>query len=276
MRTRILLFTLTFLSTIAAIAQHLNPELPDSLQPNMYIVRSTMYGVGSINMLDTYLSPVEYTGIQLHLLRESARMTKMMDGNVSRQTIFQGYIANAENRADTGNELAGMVNWNYALHYNFSLMGGKLKLLVGPMWQINGGFIYNTRNSNNPAQAKLYTNLATSGMAAYHFKWENSPVMLRYQLDVPITGVMFSPKYQQSYYEIFSQDDRSGTVVFTSLHNQPSLRHWFTADISRRTFTLRLGYMGDMHQSKVNHIKCHTYTHSFMIGLVKHLYRIKP
>ena len=44
---------------------------------------ATLYGVGFTNILDTYLSPMEYTGPEIRILRESMRMTKLMNGNVS-------------------------------------------------------------------------------------------------------------------------------------------------------------------------------------------------
>lgn len=235
------------------------------------IVRSTMYGVGSINLYDTYLSPVEYSGTQVRVLRESARMTRWMEGHVSRQTLFQGYLAAAENVAGTNSELAGMVNWNYALHYSWYLAGRRLRLSAGPMVQAHGGFTYNTRNGNNPAQARLYANLAASGMAQYHLPWKCCPLTFRYQVDLPFLGVMFSPQYGQSYYEIFSLGHSDGTVVFTSFHRQPTLRHWFTADLQFRRFTLRLGYMADMQQARVNALRSHDYSHTFMIGLVHNL-----
>lgn len=235
------------------------------------IIRSTMYGMGGLNVYDTYLSPLEYAGTQIRVLRESYRKTRWLDGNISRQTLFQGHAGLTQNQAETANELSGMVNWNYALHYNFSLCDDRIHLLAGPMVQLHGGFVYNTRNGNNPAQARLYANLAASSMAVYHIPWKRLPVTVRYQLDVPFLGVMFSPEYGQSYYEIFSLGHSDGVVCLTSLHNQPSMRHWLTADMKFRSFTLRLGYLADIQQSRVNKLRQHDYSHSFMLGLVKRL-----
>lgn len=271
MRSRIVFFVCMWLVGLFARSQGI---CVDSLQRHQYIVRSTSYGIGSIRLLDTYLSPMEYAGSQLHMVRESTRMLRKGEGRISRQTLFHAYVAGAENGAGTASELAGMLDWNYAWHYNFSLADGKLRLLLGPMLQLHGGFIYNTRNSNNPAQAKLGVDLAASGMAVYRDKLKRLPFTMRYQLDVPLLGVMFSPQYQQSYYEIFSLGHYDGTIVLTSIHNRPVLRHWFTVDMEFRPFTLRLGYMADMQQSEVNDIKYHAYTHSFMIGVVKRLYRL--
>ena len=38
-----------------------------------------------------------------------------------------------------------------------------------------------------------------------------------------------------------------------------------------RRFTLRVGYMADMQQARVNGLRSHDYSHSFMVGLVKKL-----
>ena len=195
----------------------------DSLRANRYVMRATLYGVGFTNILDTYLSPMEYTGPEIRILRESMRMTKLMNGNVSVQSLFQANLSLTENKAETSNEMSGMVNWNYALHYQFRLTEN-LKILAGPMLDLNGGFIYNMRNSNNPAQAKAYVNLAASGMVIYRFHIGNYPLIARYQANLPVMGVMFSPEYGQSYYEIFSLKNGGKNVLFTSLHNQPSLR----------------------------------------------------
>lgn len=249
-------------------ALHLQAQVAGDARP---VIRSTMFGVGSVNLYDTYLSPMEYTGTQFRVLRESVRPTRWMDDKVSRQVLFQGYLATATNQAETASELAGMVNWNYALHYNFTLLDGRLRLAAGPMLQLHGGFLYNTRNSNNPAQAKLYANVAASGMAQYEMLLGPFSLKFRYQLDAPFMGVMFSPQYGQSYYEIFSLGHADGTVHFTSLHNQPTMRHLLTTDITIRRFTFRLGYMADMQQARVGGLRTHDYSHTIMIGLVKKL-----
>ena len=59
------ILSLLCLCHLSALAQE------DSLKANRYVVRSTLYGVGHTNILDTYLSPMEYSGMELRLLRES-------------------------------------------------------------------------------------------------------------------------------------------------------------------------------------------------------------
>jgi hypothetical protein len=245
----------------------------DSLQANRYVTRSTTYGLGYTNILDTYLTPQEYTGMEGRVARETIRMTKLFDGNISVQNFFQANLSYTHNNAEDNNTFAGLVNWNYGLHYQFRI-NENLKLLAGGLSDINGGFVYNLRNSNNPASAKVYANFAASGMAIYRFKIKNYQMVARYQANVPLIGALFSPNYGQSYYEIFTLGNSDGVVKFTTLKNQPSIRQMFTFDFPVRYSKIRLSYLWDIQQSKVNQLKTHTYSHIFMVRFVKDLYLI--
>lgn len=246
----------------------------DSLQATRYVTRATMYGVGAMNVYDSYLSPQEYKGVEFRISRESMRMTSLGDGNISAQNFFQANLAYTHNRADNNNTFVGQVNWNYGLHYQFRITDN-FKLLAGGLADLNGGFIYNLRNTNNPASARAYINLDASGMAIWHTRIKNYPLVLRYQVNLPVVGVMFSPHSGQSYYEIFTLGESSGVVQFTSLHNQPSLRQMFSVDLPIRYTKMRLSYVCDLQQSKVNGLRTHLYSHIFMVGFVKDLFLIR-
>jgi hypothetical protein len=244
-------------------------------QKDNIITRSTMYGVGFTNLLDTYLSPMEYTGSEIRVLRENMRKTKYMDSKVSRQSIFQANASLTENKIGSGSEFAFLANWNLAYHYQFRIHEN-LKLMAGPNLDLNGGMVYNLRNSNNPVNAKAYANLGASGMAIYQFRVKEHPFVLRYQLNVPLFGLMFSPEYGQPYYEMSIAKDFVKNICFTSLHNQPSMRQFLTLDFPICKTNLRLGYVCDIQQAKVNELKSHTWSHTFMIGFVKHFQMVNP
>ncbi|MBQ4056847.1 MAG: DUF3316 domain-containing protein [Bacteroidaceae bacterium] len=246
----------------------------DSILVNRYVMRSTLYGIGYTNILDTYLSPAEYTGAEIRILRENMRMTRLLNGKVSRQSLFQAQMAMTENRAGTGSEFAFLANWNFAWHYQHRF-NEHIKLLVGPNIDLNGGMIYNFRNSNNPVQAKAYVNLGASGMTIYRFNIKEYPFVLRYQLNLPLLGIMFSPEYGQPYYEMSISHDWGKNLCFTSLHNQPAIRQFITLDFPIKSLNVRVGYVCDIQQSKVNHLRNHTWSHTFMAGIVKNFYVLK-
>jgi len=246
----------------------------DSSARTRFITRATMYGVGFTNVFDTYLSPQEYKGVDFRISRESMRMTKWMNGNVSLQSFFQADLGYTHNRVDNNNMFSGLANWNYGLHYNFPITSN-FKLLAGGLIDLNGGFVYNLRNGNNPAQARAYINLIkfTNGEPIATVQ---EPGVVETAVGVlPFAGIMFSPNYGQSYYEIFTLGNWNGVINFTSLHNQPSLRQMLTVDFPVGRTKMRLAYLWDAQQSKVNDIKTHTYSHVFMVGFVKELFLIR-
>ncbi len=260
---------LTFLTVFPCIYAQ-----KDSLKSTHYVVHATTFGAGHANVFETYLSPLEYTGQSIRIMHERIRMTRLMDGHVSAQNIFQINASHTKNPAKSATSYAGLVNWSYTLHYQF-LLNDQLKLLFGPMFELNGGAVYNERNSNNPAQAKAYGGFGGSGMLVYKFNIRNCPFILRYQANFPLLNIMFSPEYGESYYEIFSLKNKGNHVLFTSLHNAPSIRQMVTLDFPIKQSIIRIGYVCDIQQAKVNNLKSHAYSHDFMIGFVKNLYLLK-
>lgn len=125
----------------------------DSLRATRYVMRSVLYGVGMSNVLDTYLSPLEYKGPEIRILRENMRMTRLMNGNVSAQNLLQANVSYTHNPSQTANMYAGLVNWTYALHYQFRL-NEQLKLLVGPMIDLNGGIRVQHTQFQQPGTGK--------------------------------------------------------------------------------------------------------------------------
>lgn len=267
----------TFVVCLLLLPLTIRAQQSDSLRwadTTRHVTRATLYGVGYTNVFDTYLSPQEYKGVEMRIVRESSRMTHLMQGNVMRQTLFQTYAGYTHNRVDNNNTFSSLANWNYALHYLFRL-SPRLTLTAGAAADLNGGFVYNLRNGNNPAQARAYVSLDATAMALYKTRIGQLPLTLRYQLMLPLAGIQFMPEYGQSYYEIFSLGHASGVVRFTSLHNQPSVRQLLSADLPVGKATLRLAYLADLQQGKLNHIKWHTYSHCLLIGVVKSFYLLK-
>lgn len=55
----------------------------------------------------------------------------------------------------------------------------------------------------------------------------------------------------------------------TTFGSTPSLRQMLTFDFSLGRTTLRLGYMGDFQQARVNNLKYHSYSNMLLIGIVR-------
>lgn len=229
---------------------------------------ATLLGVGKYHMKDTYLSPLKYDGWGLRILNERIKIISLGDGNISRQQILNVDFSSTVNPAETVRSFTGFVDYSLGYHYRF-IPANNLKLLIGSSAQAQTGFIYNTRNGNNPASAKLDVNLNVSAMAIYTININNYPLTLRYQIEMPFLGAAFSPHYGQSYYEIFNIGNHEGVVKLTSFHNQIALKNYVTLDFPICNVTLRAGFLNSSFRTDLNGIKSHVISNSFMIGFVK-------
>ncbi|MBK5721418.1 DUF3316 domain-containing protein [Dysgonomonas sp. Marseille-P4677] len=230
--------------------------VPKTLITNNTITAS----IGFANMYDTYLSPLEYKGFSVHLMYEQLRRTTWFDYRFYKQQVVEVEFAKGDSPAKNVTEYWGILNYRLGGHYSV-YNTDKLRLGIGGLWRLNAGVLYNERNGNNPASARGYTNLDLSVTASYKFRW----FAVRWQMDSPLIGMLFSPKYGQSYYEI-SLGNSVGVVNFASLHNQRALRNYFTVDIPIKNYTVRVGYLGSWYQTKVHNIQTHHYTNNFVIG----------
>ena len=250
------------------------------------VTNARMIGIGSTNILDTYISPEKYRGTELryisHTVRERTGSETSETGKRNRLAttlIHQGYLSLSDNRAGEGGAIAGMYSFSYGRHLQWMLTGGALRLKAGAQADGNIGFLYNTRNGNNPAQARLNIDIAPMVGADYRFTaFERWPLTVAYEASIPIVGVVFSPNYGQSYYEIFNEGNYDHNIVPTTIGCAPSLRQMLTIDLRLKKIALRIGYMGDIQQYKVNNLKYHNYSHLFLIGFVKRFksIRLKP
>ncbi len=237
---------------------------------------SSMFGVGSANVLDTYLSPYNYTGTEVRFMHERMRPTRLLQGKVMRQTLWDINGSYLENRAATANEWAAGLRFSMGWLYDCKVFtpNGKnssLRVAFGPAVSGYIGGVYNTRNGNNPAQAKADICIDLTAMAYGSVRLFKRDIMLRYQMTVPFIGAAFSPNYGQSYYEAFSLGHYDHNVVFAHIGNMPSMRHLLTADIPIGRNSLRIGYNGQFNQSKFNSLRYHHYSHNFLIGITRKL-----
>lgn len=250
-----------------------------SAQEGRNSTHATVLGIGAVNQLDTYLSPLNYSGPQLQFLHETLRYTDWAKGHITMQTLWQANVSYTKSRAARGRNYGGDVSYIIGWHYNWQKTfseRSKLRFLVGPQLNANAGVLYNTRNSNNPAQALATTHLAASGAVIWDVQLGRQPLIARYQLDLPLIGLKFSPNYGQSYYEIFELGHYDHNICLTHPFNAFSSRHLVTLDIPFRQSTLRVGYLCDIRQSHVNELKYHSYSHAFLLGVVRHLTIQKP
>lgn len=234
---------------LRALAQSDSPEYPTTI---------LMIGVGSDNILDTYLSPYSYTGTRGDLIVE-----KQYEHTVHR---IRAYFGRTEN---PGNNVYDYdFGLMYGLTHHFSLLHtDRWTLKAGPMGQLLLGCAYNDRNGNNPAQAKASLMAHLSSLVTYGFSIKNKPCALEFAFDVPVVGLAYSPQFGQSYYEEFSLGHYDNNCVFANTINTPSVNYRLLFCFPLGSTRFCVGYNGFVYQTKYNKLRYHAYVHSFVIGV---------
>lgn len=236
---------------------------------------SYQFGFGSTDILDTYLSQEEFRGEGFTFLSLSEHCGQAWSSVIQNQV----HLTSAKDRADNESLLEGSYNLYVGRYRAWQLSGGNLCLQAGGLANFGVGFIYNTRNSNNPAQARLSLQLMPSAIATWQFRLfgttftqKHGKASLHCEIDLPLVGLAFSPNYGQSYYELFSQGNYDHNVVPTTFVSAPCFRQQLTLTHKMtRSVAFSVGFFADYQQLRVNNLKQHVLCNHFMLGFSKGL-----
>ena len=237
------------------------------------VYQSSMVGYGKSSIYDAYLSPIEYKkNNDLGIYHEQMKMTGLLNNNIVSQHLFNVNFSWGDNETGTAATYTGFVDCAYGLYCKFDPIN-QFQFFVGG--QVDGllGFVYNSRNGNNPATGKAHVNLNLSGIASYSFNIKSQPISLRYQINIPSIGIMFSPEFGQSYYEI-GLGDNDQLTHFASFHNYLSMRNIFSIEIPVDRFTFRLSYMNWIYETQINNLETRINQNSFYVGLSRNFYTV--
>ncbi|MCD8266636.1 MAG: DUF3316 domain-containing protein [Prevotellaceae bacterium] len=227
--------------------------------------RTTLFGFGRANQYDTYLSPLDYTGPQFSLSNRTLR-TLARQPRVSFETQTQIEYSYTKNPTGTANEHAGAARFDAGWSYNWRNLAPGLSLSAGGLVGTDFGVLYNTRNSNNPAQARAGARLSATVGGTYRLRIKKRRLTFDYKASLPLLGCMFSPQFGQSYYNIFSQGNYDHNIIATHPGNALSLRQRLTVSIPVRKQAVTLGYASDLLQSKPHHLRQHQYSRYLLVG----------
>lgn len=231
---------------------------------------STFLGMGERMQWDTYLSNERYRGSAVTLLSIKSRPTHWLKQRIAVQHITQGDFAYCKQREGNHKSLNGFFHWQVAWQYRFLDKNSKWELNAGPGLQTNLGFVYNTLGGNNPASARASLHIVASSQVKRHLQIGKQWFTTLLQADIPLSGIMFSPYYGQSYYELFSLGKYHHNICYAFPLNAFQANTLFIVDWHLKPSTsLRLGYQGVFMQSNVNKLKTQDFSHYFLIGYVR-------
>lgn len=257
---------LLFLSVAILIAACCRAQsASDSIPPLRPVTSAYMLEIGSSSVADSYLSPITYRGWSAAFAYERMQAMKFDPDNWVMQLNARIELDRGRNHADNATtwRIDGAFSWGMLRRWHPL---PALTIAAGGSTGIDAGCIYNPRNSNNPASAKLAWTVNATAYAAYNLRIGRLPITLRYQPVLPLAGIFFSPEYDELYYEIYL-GNHDGLVHFAWPGNRFAMTNLVTADLHFGATSLRLGYRGYSFSSKANDLVTNIHTHAFVIGL---------
>lgn len=223
--------------------------------------------VGSAHVLNTYLTPLRYSGWSATLNYERMQAMGFDPERWVMQLDFTAKLDGVRNPARNATMwgLEAELSWAMLRRHRIASCPA-LQLYWGGFTALRGGALLLARNGNNPAQAIGAWTIGAEGAAVVNFNIRRLPVTLRYQARMPLTGIFFSPDYGELYYEIY-MGNHSGLVHGAWPGNYFRLDNLATADLRLGNTVLRLGYACDVFSSKASGIVSRNVAHRFVLGV---------
>lgn len=251
------------------------PGRPSEEEPLRPVASAFTFEIGRQSALDTYLSPIRYSGLDVALGYERLRAAGFAPEKWLTRHNASVNFASMNNQSGSGAMMSLYLDYSFAMLRRWQL-GRGLWLAGGGEAALTLGGLYNLRNSNNPATAKVAIDLGATAMASYHLRVGRLPLTFRYQVSLPVVGAFFSPAFGQSYYEMFYIGNTAGIVHFGAWHNRVDLRNYLSVDIHVGKRALRLGYRQLMRTTHVNHLDTQVLGHMFVLGISGEIFRSAP
>lgn len=254
--SKIAIAAITALAALGATAQE--PERP--------VLSAYTLEAGSAHLAETYLSPLKHSGWNIALGYERMQAMRFNPDRWVMQLQGRLSLQRAANPARNARmwDLALDLRWGMA--HRWHLTDG-LTIYAGGSTGVDVGAFYNPRNSNNPIAAKAAWTINALGAISWNGRFGRLPVCARYQAELPLTGIFFSPAYGELYYEIYLGNHKN-LVRPAWPGNYFGLDNYLSLDLRFGRTTLRLGYRWDILSSKASHIVTRRVEHTAVVGVV--------
>lgn len=258
-----LLYLLFFLIIIGVGKVSAQEETAKVSRP---ITQIYSFEIGGVSDLDTYLSPLRFSGTSLGI---SGKWSKVLPWQQNQwgmdfdASFRYGYMKNKPKTAlmyDLNLDLAWAATRRFRLKENWLLK-------VGGALDLRGGALYLPGNGNNPASAKADISLALKAGISKPFKIKNLNILFSDELSLPLFSVFFSPEYGETYYEIYLGNHK-GLAHAGWWGNRFYIDNILAFDLDIGPSALRLGYRLTASSGYVNHITTEGLVNSFVIGWI--------
>jgi len=220
--------------------------------------------LGHASILDSYLSPIRYKGEAIRIGYEAQKASSQSVTWQLDVGVDYDYTNNPAGN-HTAHSLLLDARWGVMKRWKHVLKQG-LTLMAGGSTQLMGGALYNSYNSNNVVSARVNWNVGLMGQAVFNTHIKRLPITIRYQVNLPVAGLFFSPDYDEAYYEIYLGNHKD-LVHFGWWGNRFDMENFIAADMHLGSAILRVGYRNRIQSSWTNQINVQEATHCLVIGI---------
>lgn len=233
-----------------------------------------MLEAGSTHLLDSYLSPLKYTGWNVVFAYERTQAMKFSPESWRQRLNLSIEMNRGQNPARNASLLYGNIAASWSMNRLWRLPFG-VNVAAGGMAGADLGGVYSDRNSNNPATVKADLYIGATATVAYRLTLGKLPLTFRWQTSMPLLGVAFSPEYDELYYEIYL-GNRHGLAHCAWPGNYFRWDNLLTTDIGLGNTTLRMGLRSRIYSSELNNITTRNFSYAFVLGVVTDWLSVSP
>lgn len=223
--------------------------------------------VGGVSALDTYLSGLRYSGMNLAV---TGLWTKAMPFSPDWTMDFDARmeVGRGLNAAKSSSMFNLTADFHWGMNRRWRLPH-RVVIYAGASAGFDAGMLYLPRNANNPADAVVWAGLSLDAALNWPFHIGRLPVLLTRRFVIPTLGAFFKPQYGESYYEIYL-GNREGLAHFGWWGNHFCLDSHLALTFDFGRTAMQVGYRFRMRTSYVNHIDTQLFTNAFTIGVIPH------
>ena len=262
MKSRLGSAVLMLAASVSAWSEVTDSSRTEIIRP---VMSAYTFEAGGSHLADTYLTPLIYGGYSLALQYERWQAMKFSPDRWGMSLTVRGTWNDADSPARNNSMWYAGLDARWAMLHRWRLPWG-ITAGAGGSTGIMAGCMYNGRNSNNPASAKVSRTVDAAAYASWKTRLGRLPVTLTYRATRPLKCVFYGVEYGQLYYEYWL-GNRENTIHWGHWGNYFAMDNQRTADLHFGATSLRLGYRGFVYSTKVNGITSRMTSNTFIIGI---------
>ncbi len=217
---------------------------------------------------DQYLSPLPYKDFS-YAIQNQWWQSFQSDSTWTHFGSLQLQFAKLYPAKRTNYIYALGVNTEWGAHYHFAslLPVDGFDILVGPSVLADFMAREHGSNVNKPYSMDASLDFCANAAVRYSFTAPHSSYRVQYQAVISVLGLMFTPEYGQSYYEITEGIVRHN-ALFSSFHNRLFLRQQLSLDMQFRHSAWRIGVRHDYLHYSANNLSFSREEVSLVVGTI--------